>query len=117
MSSLFRPGASIFTLLTPVAKAALGALRMFESWLDSRMDHQIVRELHSYDDHMLRDIGLTRADVSAALLASGVSATEILRRRSIEARTGGPALTRQAQALSETKDNEKRGQLTKALAA
>lgn len=57
----------VSVLLAGVARAASnGAALVAKAWTLTR-HRRAVRELWRLDDHMLRDIGLTRGDVAAAL--------------------------------------------------
>ena len=60
---------------------------------------RVVHSLASLDDHMLRDIGLTRFDVEAALVEpAGTDATLVLAERARELRQHQRALAREARA-------------------
>ena len=60
---------------------------------------RVVHSLASLDDHMLRDIGLTRFDVEAALVEpTGTDATLVLAERARELRQHQRAQAQEAQA-------------------
>jgi uncharacterized protein YjiS (DUF1127 family) len=97
MSSPFRPAAQASAILIAALRAGARAVLAFEAWLDARMNRQIVKELYAQDDRMLKDIGLTRADVFAALLAPvSEDPTRILATRSNEAKAASHALAKES---------------------
>lgn len=60
---------------------------------------RVVHNLASLDDHMLRDIGLTRFDVDSALVeAASTDATLVLAERARELRQHQRAMAQEAQA-------------------
>lgn len=81
------------------AAAASAVARFAASLREAGERRRAVRSLASLDDHMLRDIGLTRFDVDAALVEPALTdGTLILAERAREARQHQRATAREAQA-------------------
>jgi|GEM_PF-4092607 len=68
MSSPSRALSLASTVLNFSLSTGERALKALESWLDARLNRSLISGLYAQDDRMLRDIGVTRADVVAALL-------------------------------------------------
>ncbi len=79
---------------------AVSAVARFAARLREAGEHRrVVHTLASLDDHMLRDIGLTRFDVDSALVEPALTdGTLVLAERAREARSHGRATAREAQA-------------------
>ena len=79
---------------------AVSAVARFAAQMrEAGESRRVVRSLASLDDHMLRDIGLTRFDVDSALVEPALAdGTLILAERARETRQHQRAMTREAQA-------------------
>ena len=81
------------------AAAVSAVARLAAQLREAGESRRVVHSLASLDDHMLRDIGLTRFDVHAALVEPALAdGTLILAERAREARRGQRAMARDAQA-------------------
>ena len=81
------------------AVLASAAVRFATKLRDAGEHRRVVHSLASLDDHMLRDIGLTRFDVAAALVEPALAdGTLILAERAREQRQNQRALAQEAQA-------------------
>ena len=80
--------------------AVVGAVVRFAAMVrEAGERRRVVHNLASLDDHMLRDIGLTRFDVEAALVEPATTdATLVLADRARELRLHQRALAQEAQA-------------------
>lgn len=83
-----------------VFAAVTSAAIRFATRLREAGEHRrVVHSLASLDDHMLRDIGLTRFDVAAALVEPALTdGTLVLAERAREQRQNQRALAQEAQA-------------------
>lgn len=79
------------------------AVARFATRLREAGEHRrVVHSLASLDDHMLRDIGLTRFDVAAALVEPALAdGTLVLAERAREGRRNQRLLVREAQAWAD----------------
>ena len=80
--------------------AAASAVARFATRLREAGEHRrVVHGLASLDDHMLRDIGLTRFDIDSALVEPALAdGTLILAERARELRRHQRSMAREAQA-------------------
>ncbi len=87
-----------FATSHPVS-AVVAAIARFGAMIRTAGERRrVVHSLASLDDHMLRDIGLTRFDVEAALVEpAGTDATLVLAERARELRQHQRALAQEAQ--------------------
>ena len=89
------PNSAPSTLATLASAVVRFATRLHEAGEHRR----VVHSLASLDDHMLRDIGLTRFDVEAALVEPALTdGTLVLAERAREQRQNQRALAQEAQA-------------------
>ena len=81
------------------ANVASAAIRFVGRLREAGEHRRVVHSLASLDDHMLRDIGLTRFDVDSALVEPAFSdATLVLAERAGSLRHHQRAMAREAQA-------------------
>ncbi len=88
-----------------VRLAGLVALvgQSYTRWLKAREGRRALFALTQLDDHFLRDIGVTRADVDAALLSENVSDPSlVLGERRATAHDGSIAVKREAIVMART---------------
>ncbi len=96
---------------SPVASLFGSMVRLVAKLREAGERRRVVHNLASLDDHMLRDIGLTRFDVDAALVeATSTDATLVLAERARELRQHQRAMAQEAQAWAAMlPDAERRG--------
>ena len=83
----------------PIAAAITAVVRFAAKVQEAQGRRRVMYGLATLDDHMLRDIGLTRCDVDAALVESTLTdGTLLLAERAREARLHQRALAQEAQA-------------------
>lgn len=81
------------------ANVASAAIRFVGRLREAGEHRRVVHSLASLDDHMLRDIGLTRFDIAAALVEPALAdGTLVLAARARELRQHQRALAQEAQA-------------------
>ena len=83
----------------PFAKTFAGVLRFAARVSEAGRNRRVLHGLATLDDHMLRDIGLTRYDVEAALIEPAMTdGTLVLAQRVRVQSRSEPAPAREAQA-------------------
>ena len=88
------------TSTSPVTAILSVAGRLVNRIREARERRHVVQSLASFDDHMLRDIGLTRFDLDSALVEPILSdPTLVLADRARELRRHQRALAQEAQVL------------------
>lgn len=94
---------------SPFHAAVAAVLRLAARMRAAAESRRVVRGLASLDDHMLRDIGLTRFDVQAALIEPAMTdGTLVLAERARAQRQGQRALGREARGWSGLASGERR---------
>ena len=92
------------TKTSPVTAILTVAGRLVNRIREARERRHVVRSLASFDDHMLRDIGLTRFDLDSALVEPMLAdPTLVLADRARELRLHQRAMAQEAQAWAALK--------------
>ena len=90
------------TTSNPVSTLLAAVIRFAAKMKEAGERRRVVHSLATLDDHMLRDIGLTRFDVDAALVEPALTdGTLVLAERAREFRQHQRALAHEAQAWAD----------------